>query len=68
MNPDKQIDQDNDRIGRFTITCRYVCSALVRYRKSEVSNREARRIRRCPAEESPGLPTRHRTTGQILDL
>ena len=23
------IDRDNDRIGRFTITCRYVCSALV---------------------------------------
>lgn len=29
MNPEPQIDRDNDRIGRLTITCRYVCSALV---------------------------------------
>ncbi len=29
MNPEPQIDQDDDRIGRFTITCRYGCSALV---------------------------------------
>ncbi len=29
MNPDTQIDRDNDRIGRFTISCRYVCSTLV---------------------------------------
>ncbi len=29
MNTDTQIDRDNDRIGRSTIMCRYLCSALV---------------------------------------
>ena len=29
MTPDAQIDRDIDRIGRFTITCRYLCSTLV---------------------------------------
>ena len=29
MNPNTQFDRDSDRIGRFTISCRYVCGALV---------------------------------------